>query len=448
MPIGLGAIMAGAGTGGLIGSLFPGIGRAFMQAQNLALPNETMDVGTAISSRYRGIIDDSTYKLILRMRGFPSNIADDLLQVGERLLDGVELISLERRGKLSEEDLYSQAYHSGWTEDSLSKLIELTKVIPAASDIISFAVREVYSPEIAEAFGQFEGLDDVIDKAAADIKAIGMTKETFSKYWAAHWMLPSVGQGFEMMHRNVIPAISTPAEPLGLDRLMTALDVMPAWRDKLTAISYSPFTRVDVRRMHKLGILSDDDLVRAYMDLGFDQVKAEAMRDFTIEYNFRPAEIDQTAEDTERATQKDLTKADILNGYSNGLLNYEESQEVLWRLGYSKDEVEFYLSREDYRRDAEEVDTQIKYYHDAYVYGVMDFNKVTDQLGELNLPSSRVERLFTVWDIEKQAKARKPTKSELMTFLRKKVIDEPVFIDEMEGLGYPQKYINWYLQTV
>jgi len=448
MVIGLGAIMAGAGTGGLIGSLFPGLGRAFMQAQNLALPNEIMDVGTAITSRYRGIIGDGTYKLILRLRGYPSNLADDFLKVGERLLDGAELIALERRGKLSEEDLYSQAYQSGWTPKSLAQLIEISKVIPSATDIIRFAVREVYSPEIAEAFGQYDGLEVVVEKAATDIKAIGLTKETFGKYWAAHWMLPSVGQGFEMMHRDVIPAVSTSSEPLGLDRLMTALDIMPAWRDKLTAISYSPFTRVDVRRMHKLGVLSDDDLVRAYMDLGFDQTKAEAMRDFTIVYNFDPPAEELTVEDAERAKQKDLTKADILNGYRDGLLNENEAKEVLWLIGYSESETTFYLSREDFRKDAEDVDNQLKYYHDAYVYRVMSFNEITDKLGTLNLPSARVERLFQVWDIERLAKSRKPTKAELTAFLKKKVIDEPVFVEEMEGLGYPQKYIDWYLQMV
>ncbi|GAI14199.1 unnamed protein product, partial [marine sediment metagenome] len=86
-------------------------------------------------------------------------------------------------------------------------------------------MREVYTPEIAEAFGQFDGLDEVVERASADIKAIGLTKETFAKYWAAHWMLPSVGQGFEMVHRAVIPPVSTAEEPLGLDRLMTALDI-------------------------------------------------------------------------------------------------------------------------------------------------------------------------------------------------------------------------------
>ena len=448
MPIGLGAIMAGASGASLITGILPPLGRDWTYVTNSVNPNMRYDVSTAIQLRYRDLIPQQDYVTYMRSQGINEDRAGEIFELGKQLLDGYQIIALERRGKIDGPDVLTAIAKIGLDPGTYLKLKEVTEVIPAAGDIISFAVREVYSPEIAEAFGQFEGLDEVVSKAAADIKAIGMTKETFSKYWASHWMLPSVGQGFEMVHRDVIPQVSTEEKPLGLDRLMTALDIMPAWRDKLTAISYSPFTRVDVRRMHKLGILSDDDLVRAYMDLGFDKTKAEAMRDFTIVYNFTPPEVEQTVEDTERAKQKDLTKADILNGYRDGLLNNEESKEVLGRLGYSENEVTFYLSREDYQSDAEAVDTQLKYYHDAYVYRVMDFNEVTDRLGTLNLPSSRIEKLFEVWDIEILAKARKPTKSELMTFLRKKVIDNPTFVSEMEGLGYPAKYIDWYLQTV
>lgn len=448
MSIGLGSVMAGANAGTLVGALVPPLGRSWSHITNWAIPNQEYDIGTAVQLRYRGVIEVAEYMMTLRHMGINPERAAGIYELGKQLLDGAQLVALERRGKIESEELTEALMKVGLTAHTYGQLKMITEVIPSAANIISFAVREVYSPEIAEAFGQFEGLEMVLEQAAIDIKAIGMSKETFGKYWAAHWMLPSVGQGFEMVHRAVIPQVSTTEEPLGLDRLMTALDIMPAWRDKLTAISYSPFTRVDVRRMHKLGILSDEDLVRAYMDLGFDKEKGEAMRDFTIEYNFRPPVEEQTEEDTERHKQRDLTKADVLNGYRDGLLNSKETDEVLHRLGYSPDEIAFYMSREDFRSDAEEVDTQLRYLHDAYVYRVMDFNEITDRMGALNLPSSRVERLFVVWDIEKLAKARKPTKAELMTFLRKKVIDHDVFVEEMEGLGYPEKYIDWYLQTV
>ena len=448
MAIGLGSVMAGASAGNLLGALLPPLGREWAYQTNFMWKNQRFDVGTALQLRWRGVISKQYYLNDLGALGIHDSRAEAIYELGKRLLEGFELIQLERRGKMNTAEATIEAERVGIIPETYDRLKQITEVIPAANDIITFAVREVYSPEIAEAFGQFEGIDEVVEKAADDIKAIGMTKETFGKYWAAHWMLPSVGQGFEMLHRSVIPAISTETQPMGLDRLMTALDIMPAWRDKLTAISYNPFTRVDVRRMHKLEILSDKELVRAYMDLGYDEDKANKMKEFTIAYNAEPIEDEQSEKDKDEIKERDLTKTDLLSGYRDGLLNKNEVAISLAGLGYDNNEINYYISRVEYKQDQEEIDNYLRYYSDAYIHGVMDFNETTDKLGELNLPASRVERLFQIWDLEKMARSRKPTKSELMTFLRKKVIDKPTFISEMEGLDYPQKYIDWYLATV
>ncbi|GAH58877.1 unnamed protein product, partial [marine sediment metagenome] len=45
-----------------------------------------------------------------------------------------------------------------------------------------------------------------------------------------------------------------------LDSLFMATDIMPWWREKLKAISYNPLTRVDVRRVFKMGIVSEEQV--------------------------------------------------------------------------------------------------------------------------------------------------------------------------------------------
>ncbi|MBA7587704.1 hypothetical protein ES708_29738 [subsurface metagenome] len=260
-------------------------------------------------------------------------------------------------------------------------------------------------------------------------------------------MLPSVGQGFEMLHRGVIGMTATPDEPLSLERLMTALDIMPAWREKLTAISFSPFTRVDVRRMHKIGVLKDGDLLKSYMDLGYDEFKAGKMAEFTILYNEEPPDEEETETDKRKIWEKDLTKTDILYGYENNILDEGLARNSLSALKYDSTEVDYYISKVNYKREKDETDSYLKYYHDAYVRGVLGHNELVDKLNELNLSGERSTYLFKVWDLERMARTTKPTKAELMTFLRKKVITEPIYIDEMKGLGYPQQYITWYLKA-
>ncbi|GAJ10812.1 unnamed protein product, partial [marine sediment metagenome] len=236
------------------------------------------------------------------------------------------------------------------SEPDVDYMMRVTEVIPSAGDIIRYAVREVYTPDIAKAFGQFDELgvsageidgvlsgaitkpsldpEGVLAKAESDIEAAGLPPATFTKEWAAHWLLPSILQGFEMLHRGVIPFKSTGTQALSLERLMIALDIMPAWREPLKDISYNPFTRVDVRRMHKIGVLDEEAVFTAYADVGFSpfapghdhetvaaafacetcrhESKVGHMLDFTILYNADPPEAEKTVTDTER----DLTKSD------------------------------------------------------------------------------------------------------------------------------------------
>ncbi|MBA7694229.1 hypothetical protein ES703_102836 [subsurface metagenome] len=445
--------------------------RAAQHGMNRWWPNEVLDPGSAVAIRRRQLAEAFDYPGELKAQGFDEGRQELIYKLSQQLLGLSELITLYRRGQLvSIGALYDEADKVGWAKEDVDYMLKVTEVIPTAGDIIRYAVREVYSPEISEPFGQFDGLPEVLDKAKDDITAAGLPELTFTKEWAAHWLLPSIMQGFEMLHRGVIPAISTTDKPLGLDRLMKALDIMPAWQKPLTDISYSPYTRVDVRRMHKTGVLDDEAVFTAYADVGFSpfapgcmhdsvaeafacttcrhESKAGHMLDFTIMYNTEPPQTDATAEDTERHKQKDLTKADILNGYRDGLLDEDEVKEAIHRLGYSLGEAEYYLAREDYQKDMDELSEALHYLHDAYIKGVIDFAKVTDEMGKLNLPAKMTEHYQEVWDLEKIARSNKPTKSELMAFLRKEIIDEETWHTEMVGLGYPDRYIKWYAATL
>ena len=411
-------------------------------------PSELMPVAETVEALYRGVINREQYNSEMLQHGLDKIRASRVYSISENLLDIMGLITLYRRGKISEKELETRSLELKWRPEQVQDLITSTQVIPGVQDIITFAVREVYTPEVAEAFGQYQGYEAVAETAKDDLHAIGMLPEVFKKYWAAHWRLPGVEQGFEMLHRGIIPYSATSEQPLSLERLLVALDIMPAWREKLLAISYSPYTRVDVRRMHKLGILKDEDLVKAYKDLGYDDEKANNMAKFTIAYNAEPIDAELTETDKNVIKERDLSKTDVLNGYRDSLIGESDARKMLEGLGYSSDEIDYYITSVDFKREQSELESYLKFYHDAYVKGILTHNDIVDRLGELNLSGAQIDYLFSTWDLDKAAKVNKPTKAELLTFLRKKIIDLDTFKDEMMGLGYTSRYIDWYLQTV
>ena len=81
----------------------------------------------------------------------------------------------------------------------------------------------------------------------------GLPEEQARNYWAAHWELPSAQMGYAMFQRRIIDHET-------LVMLLKSLDIMPFWRDKLIEMSYNPLTRVDVRRMYGLGVLSEEEV--------------------------------------------------------------------------------------------------------------------------------------------------------------------------------------------
>ena len=259
-------------------------------------------------------------------------------------------------------------HDSGWSFERIEALKELGHLIPNVQDLIRMGVKEVFTPEIAEAFGQYEDIPKALYPYA---EKIGLTKEWVDRYWAAHWDLPSVSQAFEMRHRGII---STDEE---LELLLRALDIMPHWRKKLMSISYNVLTRVDARRMWDMRIIDDLRLFQVYKDEGYTDTDAEALTTWTKVYQTFPdlvarykngwingetvvAELIRLGMDNVAATElyqtkvkapnqdrlaeeRNLTKSEIIKAFNAGLFTYQETQQALVSMGYDTDETEIIL---------------------------------------------------------------------------------------------------------
>jgi len=441
MAIPIAAILGGAMGGLGLANMFPPLTRWGQYGLNRLWRNEIVDISEAIEAYYRGYITREDLNYELGSRGLNEKRVDWLIGLRQQVFGAVENIILWRRGEITDDDLKDKLLRIGIPDNQRDLWVKFTETRPSVQDIITFAVREVYTPEIAEKFGQFEGYEDVASVAESDLKAAGILPDTLKKYWGAHWQLPSVQMGYEMLHRGIITQDD-------LMMLLRAADVMPFWRQKLIDISYQPLTRVDVRRMHKLGVIDDAGLIKAYKDIGYNDENAQKLADFTKLYNSNPETSEETKTDRDRQSWKDLTKADIIGGYQDGLFNLEESREALFNLGYSEEESDFLLSRADYDTEKDSVNKLIAAYHTAYIGNTMTHNDITEKLMALNLTGKRIENLFNVWDIEKSVRTQKPTKAEILSFLRQKIIDRETAISELLGMGYPQKYVDWYMSSV
>jgi hypothetical protein len=350
-------------------------------------------------------------------QGYADTDADRFIELAKQRLSVSDLIAWAWRTEKQPADMRDEIIQQGYPEAQADRLIELAQFIPPVPDLVRMAVREAFSPEIAAKFGQYEDLPEKFTEWA---KKQGMSEDWAGAYWAAHWDLPSPLMGFEMLHRGVIGEAD-------LTLLLRALDIMPFWRDKLIQISYNPYTRVDIRRMHKLGILSDGELVKAYHDIGYDDEHAANLALFTIRLN--------TEEETE------FTASNILAGYAAGMLNVNEAYNMLVDMGKSGDYASFVLAVEDYKRAKALLTEKVNYVKTLYVNWEIDGNGAVAQLAAFNLEADRIERFIEEWTISRMAKIAKPTIAQIEEWYKDGILDEATARAEIGKRKY-QDYIT------
>jgi hypothetical protein len=399
-------------------------GRMAEYAQNRLAPNQIPDIFTLIDMYNKNIISDDDYFDNAQRLGYKRFWAHELIATSKQLLTAGDYIHSWRRGIIDENTLDMKLQNLKIYEHDREILKEVSLFFPTPADLVQFAVREVYTPDIVEKFGQKE---DLPDKFIEEAYKVGMSKEQAENYWAAHWDLPSILQGFEMLHRRVI----NQAE---LNQLLRAKDVMPFWRDKLTKISYNPLTRVDVRRMYSVGVLDREGVYNSYLDIGYNAKNAELMTEFTIRY--------------ENDAMEGLTRATVVSAYKDAIITREELKTYLEGFGYTDDVVVFWLENADYERTLEEV----KLYKDdlisLYKKGAISVDDIRNFLLSEDLPATYIDRVVAEAITLKAERTKVPSKEDLSNWLTKGYIDETYYVEKMRLIGYTDNDIQIYLTII
>ena len=297
--------------------------------------------------------------------------------------------------------------------------------IPPVADLITMAVREAFTPDIASRFGQYQDLPKEYVEAA---QKKGVSKEWAERYWAAHWDLPSIQQGFAMLHRGIIGESD-------LNMLLRALDIMPFWRDKLMALSYKPLTRVDVRRMHQLGTLDESGVKKAYQDGGYNDYNAAKMTDFTIRYN--------------RRVLSGFTPRDAVNAYINRLIESGECRNLLSQIGTKSDEIPNILNLASNKRAWKMKTERIDAISNLYRKGKYDYGQARSMLNGLGLGGDYVKTLMEQWEAKSEAdKTATFTNAQTLKLFAGKLIDEERARAELVLLGFNDERIDLLIKSV
>jgi len=257
---------------------------------------------------------------------------------------------------------------AGFDPGTAKAYLALTDNIPGAGDLITFVVREVITFQDFQVNMLYQGYNAFWSKA----------------YWDAHWVLPAFEQAVDAYHRGILSREE-------LDRFIVWHDYSPEPRpgigksdqEILRGLIKTQIGRVDVRRGWELGAISDEDLLRRYEYLGYEE-DAPLM-----------AEIQKrTALDAEIGKLRDNAKADYVKGY----LDEATFRATLRDLGYpdTLTNYHFWDAREDQERKFK--DDQVDAYEDAYVKELLTDADLEARLSEIlvrpEIVELRLERAY------------------------------------------------------
>lgn len=371
-----------------------------------------------------GAIGDGAVRDVLRQHGFNENRREALIAANHVPVSPGAALDAWHRELVTEgyiDDLLKRAGLDA-TDAKVAKAASFYRAPP--SDLILMAVRDVFDPAARRRLALDEDFPPAFEAAA---KRIGITADLAKDYWAAHWSLPSAGQGYAMLHRGII-------DDATLDDLLRAKDYAPIWRPRLKAIAYRTLNRVDVRRMFTVGTLDAAGVLKAYKDLGYDESNAKLMQDFTLRWAADRAPTE------DEVTAQGLTRGLVLRLFGRGTVDREQAEALLVESGMDADVAALWIAtaeiEEAARVEGERVDTILVRYRE----GIATERESQQDLAALNLTRAERSVVDERLDQIRLSRRRLPSRSDCDRMLKAGLIEREEYLETMNRIGYGTKW--------
>jgi len=454
----LAAIGVLSAIGGAAFSLSP-VPRTITYHLNEKYPNQLPTASDLIAEYFRGVVTPEEFFNKMKKLGFSKGEARRLIQVSQQMLDARSIILLKWKKELKgykenlEEFNWLNEMKKIGIDEITAKRLELAMLYyPSPSDFIRFAVREVFKPDKVEKYE----LDKEFPKDILPYsRAAGLPDEVLKWYWRAHWSLPSAEMVIRMVNMLQPKVIDTVLEDgtrygdkykdFGIDpdnirttyddlsEYLAMADISPFWRDRIKALTFPPITRVDLRRIYALGLIGDAELLARLLELGYSYRDALKLAEFYKHYKM--------------SQQRDLTRTQIEKAYKEQEINRETAKNYLLGLGYDESEAELILTLVENDIEDEIEKEQIKTLEYLFRAGIINLEKVSDELDKLDIPASKKDMLISKFIYAKKRRVALPSKSDVLKWLRDGTIDDKTFIEKMRQIGFTDEDIKLYYKN-
>lgn len=428
-------VWASMGIGALIGQVLGigPLGEAKDTALNRLFTSARTPTDSIVRLRLWEVHDDEWYYDKMEAWGYSHDVAEEVLNSNKTWQDMSSIIRWGWRNDKPDDEIVTILVQHGWEETDAERMVEVAKFYPSPGDLVNWQAKEVFEPEMVSHYGLDAELGEL---DLSMFKRAGMTEEQARNYWIAHWEHASWTQLQQMLFR-----LDDVTEE-DVRRWFRLVEIPPFWRQKMIDTAYHPYTRVDVRRMHKIGVFgtgedADVKLRKAYTDLGFHGQTADNMVIFTKKYNKQSGE----------SASRDLTRSMIEKAYDIGYIQRTQAEEYLSDMGYDENEVVFILGSLEADRALSTGGDWLTLLKNQLSAGLRTRPEVEQKLADLGFDGQAVIHYADLFDAWAEEPTKTPSKTDIKTFLTGKVITEAKAREYLKNIGYPENLIELYIVT-
>jgi hypothetical protein len=376
------------------------------------------------------------------------------------------LFELYRRRLITKELFTFWMQQLGVREDLIIDAVaDLRLIIPEVDELIRFGTRHAFDPDIIK---KYEFANEIPPTILQWVNKKGLSMEVgfnkppsvradgkvdperpatwFDLYWFAHWVYPSLTEGYTMLQR-LYPDSPHGKSPLvkggqswdekDMNLLLRAQDIPTYFRERLMTIAYNPLSRVDIRRMYKLKVLTKDEVYHSYRQIGYNNEDAERLVKFTV----------AQAEGADADAKYALAKSKVCKYYGLGILTREQASDSLEQAGLTRNQADIFIAACDIDIHADHVARQIKLLKESFMLGVFDVIGIRAPLVQTGIRPDMVDLYIQEWNMERSIKRKEPTAALFIDWLVNGQISETEVTGRMQNLNYDSIYITNTLVT-
>lgn len=481
--------MGSRGLSTLFTSKISGFYRGLEYEGNAFMPNVIPDINTLIMLRNANRLSEKHLSELAQMLGVSvgpfdwrerklrsgkykllSQLWDKVVSTGRNVPTLPEIFLLRNRGDITADMTKRWMQQLGYADQEERELLETLRFeIPGQSDLVRFAVRDVWQPDIVQRFQYDADFPAAFDfwmrkqgfGASADFPQRGVPADpnlSWAKvYWRAHWEVISPTQAYEAFQRlrpnrlHLYRGAGVNPRSFSIDDLQAILkvhDYPVPLRDTLAAIAYRPIGRIDLRRIYKDGIFGEPIGGRGFAKnaQGAFVAVGAAEKELTERYQdigFSPADAMTVArwvaEDTVKGKASRLrarTVTAVCSAYSLGALDKQAALGALVDAGFTPAEATAEVDHCDLKHRTKFLAGQVKGVRRAFLKGIFNEQQARIELGRAGVAIVRVEEMLTTWKLEQMPGTREASTAQLCDWFGSGFLDTQEFLRRLRNMGW------------